>query len=239
MIYLSKHDQIYLNYRILQSLKRISYFRKSIGYLYAIENGAKEIYEIDEELEFNDSSFLNIKFKNNYISYVSRKDNLMINPYPHFGYRNIWPRGFKINDIGRQINNNYYLINSSNIFFKPLIFQGMINLIPDIDSIFSLTRKKFENTYSFTSSKSYPLLYFPDNYIPINSKNTKYLYEIFPLLIFPISLDETIADIWRGYLKQYFAWKIEGTVIYHDSNIFRKKLNENTFSFTNEKKKFF
>ena len=163
----------------------------------------------------------------------------MMNPYPHFGYRNIWPRGFKINDIGRQIKNEYYLINSSNIFFKPLIFQGIINLIPDVDSIFRATRKKFENIYNFTNSKSYPLLYFPNNYIPINSKNTRYFYEVFPLLIFPVSLDENIADIWRGYIMQYFAWRIEGTVIYHNSNIFQKKFKENTFSFTNDKKNFF
>ena len=77
-------------------MKSRSYFRKSIGYLYAIQNGAKEIYEIDEELQFNNNQITHHKFKNQYISYVSRKDNLMINPYPHFGYENIWPRGFKI-----------------------------------------------------------------------------------------------------------------------------------------------
>ena len=163
----------------------------------------------------------------------------MINPYPYFGYSNIWPRGFKLNDIGRQLQNKFYLINSSNIFLRPLIFQGLINLLPDIDSIFSLTRKKFESIYNFNKSESYPLLYFPNNYIPINSKNTRYLYEIFPLLIFPISLDESIADIWRGYLMQYFAWRIEGVVIYNNTNIFRKKLIKDNFQFNKEKLNFY
>ena len=84
----------------------------------------------------------------------------MINPYPHFGYANIWSRGFKIDDIGRQTKNNFYLINSTNLFLKPLIFQGLINFFPDIDSIFSLTRIKFENIYDFKVSNSHPLLYF-------------------------------------------------------------------------------
>ena len=196
--------------------------------MYAIQNGAKEIYEIDEELEFSNIHFISQNIEKKYISYVSRKDNLMTNPYPHFGYTNIWPRGFKINDIGRQTKDNFYLINSTNLFLKPLIFQGIINYFPDIDSIFTSTRKKFENIYDFKISNSYPLLYFPNNFVPINSKNTRYLYEIFPLLIFPISFAENIADIWRGYLMQYFAWIIKGGVIYHISDAFRKSFKKDS-----------
>jgi hypothetical protein len=239
LFYLSLKKQNNFNYRILKFLNPRSYFRKSIGYLYAIQNGAKEIYEIDEELQFNNNQITHHKFKNQYISYVSRKDNLMINPYPHFGYENICPRGFKINDIGKQIKNSFYLINSTNLSLKPLIFQGLINLFPDIDSIFSSTRIKFENKYDFKILNAHPLLYFPNNFISINSKNTHYLYEMFPLLIFPISLDENIADIWRGYLMQYFAWITKGVVIYYNSDVFRKSLKKGNHSFMKEKKTFF
>ena len=239
IFYLSIETQNNLNYTILKFFKPNSYFRKSVGYLYAIQNGAKEIYELDEELEFNNYHFTNNNIEKQYISYVSRKDNIMINPYPFFGYTNIWPRGFKINDIGRQTKNNFYLINSTNLFLKPLIFQGLINFFPDIDSIFSLTRIKLENTFDFKISDSYPLLYFPNNFIPINSKNTKYLYEIFPLLIFPISFDENISDIWRGYLMQYFAWIIRGGVIYHITSAFRQSFKNGNHSFFKEKKNFY
>ena len=54
---------------------------------------------------------------------------------------------------------------------KPLIFQGLININPDLDDIFYLTRKKFNNSFIFKSISSYPLFYFPNNYVPINSKN--------------------------------------------------------------------
>ena len=238
IFYLSIEKQNNLNYTILKFFKPNSYFRKSIGYLYAIQNGAKEIYEIDEELEFDKYHYINNNFENKYISYVSIKDNSMTNPYPHFGYTNIWPRGFKINDIGRQTKNNFNIINSTNLYLKPLIFQGLINFFPDIDSIFSLTRKKFKNIYDFKISNSNPLLYFPNNFIPINSKNTRYLYEIFPLLIFPISFDENIADIWRGYLVQYFAWLIGGGVIYHITDAFRRSFKKGNHSFFKEKKNF-
>ena len=239
LVYLSNDAQKNLNYSILKYLKHNSYFRKSLGYLYCIEHGAKEIYEIDEDLVFNNKSFLNYYSNNIHISYVKREDSLMSNPYLHFGNKNIWPRGFRINDIGKQTEIKFHFSSSSNIPLKPLIFQGLINIFPDIDSIFYLTRIKKQNIFTFQCSNSYPLLYFPNNYIPINSKNTRYLYNIFPLLMFPISLDENIADIWRGYIIQYFAWKMEGVVIYYNSNFNRTFIHKQKFNFIKEKKNYF
>ena len=149
LFYLSIHEQKYLNYNILKYLKQVSYYRKSIGYLYAIQHGAKEIFEIDEDIEFNDISNLKNYFNNTFVSYVSRNDSLMVNPYSHFGDGNIWPRGFRIDNIGKQVEKNFYFANSSNIHLKPLIFQGLINYYPDVDSIFYLTKEKHNNQYSF------------------------------------------------------------------------------------------
>ena len=229
LVYLSTEIQKHLNYLILRYLKPNTYYRKCLGYLYSIQHGAKEIFEMEEDLVFYDKSFLNNYFDNIYVSFVQREDSLMTNPYPHFGYSDIWPRGFKIDDIGKQSRNQFHFVNSRNIYLKPLIFQGLINNFPDIDSIFYLTRIKNKSSFNFQSSNSYPLLYFPNNYIPVNSKNTRFLYNIFPLLIFPISLDENTADIWRGYIMQYFVWKIGGIIIYYSSDCYRafeqKKLN--------------
>ena len=47
-----------------------------MGYLYAIQRGAKEIYEIDENLIFYDLSFLNDNFENKIVSYGTRNDSL-------------------------------------------------------------------------------------------------------------------------------------------------------------------
>ena len=236
LFYLSLEDQIDLNYNIIKYLKQNSYYRKSIGYLYAIQHGAKEIYEIDEDIEFNNFSCINNYFDDILVSYVKRNDSLMINPYSHFGDKNIWPRGFKISDIGKQITNDFHFINSSNILLKPLIFQGLINYYPDVDSLFYLTRKDLNSIYNF--NRSYPLIYFPNNYVPINSKNTRYLYDIFPLLMFPISIDENIGDIWRGYIMQYFSWKMNGVIIYYSSDSFRKINPTKNSDFTTQKKIF-
>lgn len=238
LFYLSFEDQKCLNYNIISYLKPNSYYRKSIGYLYAIQHGAKEIYEIDEDLEFNDTSFLNTHFENEFVSYVNRNDSVMSNPYFYFGETNIWPRGFRIKDIGKQID-NFGFVNSSNIDLKPLIFQGIINKIPDTDSIFHLTGLKFNNSFNINYPKLYPIIYFPNNYIPISSKNTRYIYEIFPFLMFPISYNENIGDIWRGYLMQYFAWRMKGAIIYYSSDVYKSVELKNFNYITKEKNNYY
>ena len=239
LFYLSFEEQKNLNFSINKYLKVNSSYRITLGYLYAIQRGAKEIYEIDEDLIFHDISFLNDNFENKIVSYGIRNDSTQINPYTFFGELAIWPRGFKISDLGKQSKNTFYYINSSNINLKPLIFQGLININPDIDSIFYNTKYKFNNSFNFNFTESYPLFYFPDNYVPINSKNTRYLYEIFPFLMFPISYDESIADIWRGYMIQKFAWKINGSVVYYKSDAYRENKNKNLSNLTRDKKNYF
>ena len=49
LIFLSIESQIKLNYKTTQYIPYNSYTRKNIGYLYAIEHGAKEIYETDDD----------------------------------------------------------------------------------------------------------------------------------------------------------------------------------------------
>ena len=141
-VYLSIKDQIRLGYKTTNYLNFNSYSRKNIGYLYAIHHGAKEIYEIDEDIIIPNLNNLELTIINTYICYGIRNDSLMINPYLHFGEKSIWPRGFRISDIGKQDFNNFYMINSSQLILKPLVFQGIINGFPDIDSILLQTRFK-------------------------------------------------------------------------------------------------
>ena len=46
LVYLSLKEQMRLGYHISEYLSLNSYARKNIGYLYAIQHGAKEIFEI-------------------------------------------------------------------------------------------------------------------------------------------------------------------------------------------------
>ena len=212
IIYITLKRQMKLGYSISKFLSFNSHSRKNIGYLYAIQHGAKQIFEIEEDIVISDLNSFNLNFDNNKICFGIRNDSRMINPYIHFGEKNIWPRGFRLSDIGDQHHNKFYFLDSKQLQLKPIIFQGLINGVPDTDSIFQKT--KISNS-EFNFSFFEPFIYFPGYFIPINSKNTKYLYELFPFLALPSSVSEKISDILRGYILQYFAWRYNGFVIYH------------------------
>jgi hypothetical protein len=84
---LSINEQNKLKYKIIKYLNFNSYSRKNIGYLYAIYHGAKEIYEIDEEIII--SNFTEFDLNNKFISYGKNNYSEMINPYFYFGEKSI------------------------------------------------------------------------------------------------------------------------------------------------------
>jgi hypothetical protein len=166
----------------------------------------------------------------------------MINPYSHFYKSNIylWPRGFRLSDLRKDFKTKFYVLNPENLLIKPLIYQGIINGLPDVDSIFQKINV-IQRSTQIQFIDNFPLVYFPGSYIPINSKNTKYLYDVFPFLLLPSTVNERISDIWRGYIIQYFAWRYEGCVIYHISQNYIKDYNKSyqTKYFEDEKNLFF
>lgn len=77
-VYLSSEKQVELNYRITKLLPWNYYCRKAIGYLYAIQHGARIIYDTDDDnILMNDS--IVYEPKKNTMCIVS-SDDLVINP---------------------------------------------------------------------------------------------------------------------------------------------------------------
>ena len=177
------------------------------------------------------NNFTNLNWKFNKTLYeritICKNNKLqMINPYSYFGINDIWPRGFNLKDLNKDDNTTFFNLASTQINLEPLIYQGLINGISDLDAIFLFTRIEKKKNFEITFSKNYPLMYLPGNYVPINSKNTKYLYNIFPALPLPTTLNEKISDIFRGYIMQSYAWRNYGTVIYISSDSY-KNVNNN------------
>jgi hypothetical protein len=96
--------------------------------------------------------------------------------------------------------------------------------------------QSFEFKFSFAE----PFIYFPGNFVPINSKSTKYLYDIFPFLALFSTVSENLSDIFRGYILQYFAWRHNGCVVFHSSSNYRLRNNlSKSSNFIEEKNLFF
>ena len=236
LIYLSLEDQMNLCFQTVNYIPVGSYARKNIGYLYAMKHGAKEIFDIDEDFNFKDKNLL-IRNISNLRLYYANNNSQMINPYYYFGRPDIWPRGFRLKDISKNNTNTIFSAMENQYVCKPLIIQG-ITRKPDFDSIFLNTRKgnvlKGHNYIELHSIN--PLLYLPGNYIPVNSKNTIILYDVFPAMALPTTVTREVSDIWRGYLMQRYGWGYGGVVMYKRGGVlYDWKYENQSLDFEREK----
>ena len=140
-IFLSLEDQNNLGYQTTKYIPNNSYARKNIGYLYAIQHGAEEIFDTDDNIYFknNPSIFLKTNLTGYRLFYANNISH-MINPFSYFGRPDIWPRGFKYKDIKENNTNDIYTTMENRLLCKPLIFNGIMR-IPDLDNIFYLQKK--------------------------------------------------------------------------------------------------
>ena len=241
-IFLSLKDQENLGYQTTKYIPKNSYARKNIGYLYAIEHGAEEIFDTDDNMYFknNTSKFLKTNLTGYRLFYANNNNSHMINPFLYFGRPDIWPRGFKYRDIDKNNTKDIYTILENRLLCKPLIFNGIMNT-PDLDTIYLITK---ENIYlkgkKINFHNSMPLFYIPGNYAPINSKNTLFLYDVFPSLALPVSVEEKVSDIWRGYLAQRYIWGYNGVAAFQNSETsYRRNYFDIEKEFVKERDLFF
>ena len=202
-MFLDVKKQESLGYKSTKLLKYKSYTRKNIGYLYAIQHGAKIIYETDDD---NSPTNGKIEFDQNsnkeYLVYDSVKSNV-VNPYAHFGQSTIWPRGYPLDRIGDPPPTSYRKCKNS----KASIQQGVVDGDPDVDAIFRLTRKDAGVDLRVQFDKSASPVLLPRGIIaPYNTQNTLHLYDAFWGLLIPQTVAFRVCDIWRGYWAQRLMW---------------------------------
>lgn len=212
------------NYKIAKLLPWNHYCRKNIGYLYAIEHGARIIYETDDDNFLIDDQIYYLPEK---IDCLSVDEKLVFNPYAYFGQLTLWPRGFPLKEIGKSNNDHNKLIKEC---FIP-IQQGLVNNDPDVDAIFRLTRNELVD---FDSSKP-PIACNAGTMAPFNSQNTIFYYSSFWLLFMPTTVSMRVADIWRGYWGQRLLWDIGGSLCFLPPSAYQER-NEHDYlkDFTEE-----
>jgi hypothetical protein len=134
-IYLSIKTQESLNYKTFTTTPFNSYTRKNIGYLFAIQNGAKFIYDTDDDNEplVNLNEYFNFN-KYDYGMIIDCKSPRVMNPYAHFGQPLIWPRGYPLSEIQQNHYNGYICGKRKTSYVQ----QGVVNGDPDVDAIFSM-----------------------------------------------------------------------------------------------------
>lgn len=194
--YLSPSRQLELGYELAKALPWNHYARKNIGYLYAIEHGAKIIYDTDDDNE--PISGLNPVLEEDILPGLIASGDV-VNIYEYFGHPAIWPRGLPLDEIFNQDG----LTLSPPVFCKVGIEQGVVNGSPDVDAIFRLTQNRLIE-FEATSP-----CYLPEGlFSPSNSQNTFFHSDAFLALYVPSQISQRVADIWRGYIAQKILWKL-------------------------------
>lgn len=137
-VFLSIKDQKELlakRYKLVAQIPVKSYLRKVIGYLYAIDHGAKFIYETDDDNSALDG-LLGFKYREmRGVEMACEPITTFINPYAYFGQPSMWPRGYPLEMISENaldFNCSKFRISSD----VPLIQQGLVNGDPDVDAIY-------------------------------------------------------------------------------------------------------
>jgi len=209
--YLSVDIQQKLQYKSVELLPYRHYGRKNVGYLFAIEHGAKVIYETDDDNLLRegwdlDRGFLSDPVGRKFMTYV-KGDMMVINPYHYFGQPTTWPRGFPLSYIGQACNETCSFALASEIGIA--VQQGLANGDPDMDAIFRLTRKDHGKKIDFSFDETMQPIALPAFlFSPFNSQNTLFHYNALWGLLIPVTTTFRVCDIWRGYWTQRLLWEI-------------------------------
>ncbi len=219
--YYSLKDQKKLNFKFANKCSLNNYARKNIGYLASIKNNADIIIETDDD-NYPYKNFFNEKKKNHDANIIKTKNN-WINIYNLFCKKKMvcWPRGIPLDKIhGKKIK----LGNKKKLDF--LLQQGVCEGNPDVDAIFRLINKKinikFKNNFKVNVNKSL---------VTLNSQNTIWFKEIFPLLYLPVTCTMRCTDIWRGLIVQRILQNDNKNILYFGTTM---RQNRNNHSLIND-----
>jgi hypothetical protein len=118
-----------------------TYTRKNIGYLFAIQNGAKAIWDTDDDTLIRENAksyFQNLEG----CEFYEVNGGGYFNPYKFFtNQKSLWPRGYPLRKIAneRVVTAEDLGIVRLNRAPKFDILQTLVNLEPDLDAIYRMT----------------------------------------------------------------------------------------------------
>lgn len=202
--YLDVEMQKKLGYRIHSLLPYKSYARKNIGYLYAVQHGAKIIYESDDDNIPSKGKLLYLSERDEVVSYIPGEDQYAVNVYSYFGHPTVWPRGYPLRAIQPSSLDKTPITKLGKRFIP--IQQGLANYDPDVDAIYRLTRP-----LNINFDEKTPVSLPKGLMCPWNSQNTLFYKSAFWGTLIPITTTFRVCDIWRSYWVQRILWEIDGT----------------------------
>lgn len=169
------------------------YSRKMLGYLLAMPEADEIIDTDDDNVPLDGFSFPERS------GTFDRTDAGLgfINAYSLFTEQRIWPRGLPLDELMRDTTD----IALSHQTCSVAVWQGLADGDPDVDAIYRLT----SNAPCYFAKRN-PVVLAEGTASPINSQNTLFGREAFPLLYLPTTVTFRFTDILRGLVAQPILW---------------------------------
>ena len=171
------------------------YARKNLGYLYAIKAGARCVFDTDDDNAPLEPWRPCPPGETSVVAAVP--GSRWVNVYAHFGAKQVWPRGFPLEQIGRCGAPAVVAAGAEDV----VVWQGLVEGDPDVDAIFRLTRCD-----PVTFQPASPLVLPSGSYCPFNSQNTWWTRLAFPYLYLPTTVTFRFTDILRSLVAQRCFW---------------------------------
>ncbi|KAI8100236.1 hypothetical protein M9434_007197 [Picochlorum sp. BPE23] len=187
--------------------------RKNIGYLYAILNGANQIFDFDDDNFLKTGNSLSTAASSIMEMHV-KQECLVGNPYPLMGAPfagNVpaWPRGYPLEKIKSNCSEYVQRFKRDKSILS--VFQFLADVDPDVDGIFRLTR---DIPFSFNSNSKDVIAVSPGLFVPFNAQATVFKYSSFWSLFLPTTVHGRVSDIWRSYIGQRVLWEFGSQIAF-------------------------
>ena len=223
--YYSLESQKKLDFDSIKTTRENHYARKNIGYLILFEKKCEWIYETDDDNLPIISPFLPRSLTFEATEYSSRsqdEEGRWVNIYNIFLKSQnvahpIWPRGFNLVDINKEIQHHQRQIKG--VFS---IQQGLANLDPDVDAIYRLL---FKNEIVFDQID--PVTIGENNWAPINSQSIWWHMHVQRLMYLPATCSFRLTDILRGYVALRIMKSIGHKISFHSPIVYQVRNEHN------------
>jgi hypothetical protein len=209
--FLSLEAQLGSGFSLAEICPQKSYTRKNLGYLTAIEAGAKVIVETDDDNHPRPEFWI---AREKALDCRPAEMDGWVNAYQYFSDKFIYPRGLPLvraRDMGP--------VPGAMATFECPIQQGLADNDPDVDAVY---RMLYPLPFNFDTGVD-PVLLTNGAWCPFNSQNTTFFEEVFPLLYLPAFCSFRMTDIWRGFVASRILQAQGKGILYHSATVWQER----------------
>jgi len=192
--------QSQLNLEYAKKCPTRHYARKNIGYLMAIAGGASVIVETDDDNIPLDDFWQKRRLEQEAAICDSAG---WVNIYRYFSDRNIWPRGYPLDELARDAP-AYELMETQKVDCP--IQQNLADDNPDVDAVYRLVMPHLGHLrlpIRFRADRQIAIG--RGSFCPFNSQNTTWWPQAYELMYLPAYCSFRMTDIWRSFVAQRIA----------------------------------